>query len=126
MVSEERLKRSDERLALLAEGGEIARHAEIWRQVAIGSASAAGARCCARKSIIKRAGTHRPAVLVLTVTSGDLVGSNHTNWAGAMAPAIPMNSGLLGQVGQESYLHPAVVEPAAVRLAAFREVHEQA
>jgi hypothetical protein len=30
-----------------------------------------------------------------------------------------------GQVGQESNLHPAVVEPAAVRSATFRDVHEQ-
>jgi hypothetical protein len=29
-----------------------------------------------------------------------------------------------GQVGQESHLHPAVVEPAALRSAAFRDVHE--
>ena len=31
-----------------------------------------------------------------------------------------------GQMGQESNLHPAVVEPAALRSAAFREVHEVA
>jgi hypothetical protein len=29
-------------------------------------------------------------------------------------------------VGQESTLHPAVVEPAAVRSATFRDVHEYA
>ena len=31
-----------------------------------------------------------------------------------------------GQVGQESHLHPAVLEPAALRSAAFRDVHEPA
>ena len=36
--------------------------------------------------------------------------------------AVPMNSGLMGQVGQESNLQPAVVEPAAVRSAAFSRV----
>jgi hypothetical protein len=33
---------------------------------------------------------------------------------------------LEGQVGQESNLQPAVLEPAAVRSATFREVHEPA
>jgi hypothetical protein len=32
----------------------------------------------------------------------------------------------LGQVGQESNLQPAVLEPAAVRSAVFRDVHERA
>ena len=30
----------------------------------------------------------------------------------------------MGQVGQESNLQPAVLEPAAVRSATFRDVHE--
>jgi hypothetical protein len=32
----------------------------------------------------------------------------------------------IGQVGQESNLQPAVLEPAAVRSATFRDVHEGA
>ena len=37
-----------------------------------------------------------------------------------------MNSGFTGQVGQESNLQPAVLEPAAVRSATFRDVHKGA
>jgi len=36
-----------------------------------------------------------------------------------------MNSGFAGQVGQESHLHPAVVEPAALRSGTFSNVQER-
>jgi hypothetical protein len=50
--------------------------------------------------------------------------SKHAKWAAHQVAASTMNSGPIGQVGQESHLQPAVVEPAAVRSASFRNVHE--
>jgi hypothetical protein len=51
-------------------------------------------------------------------------GSKHVKWAAYHVAAARMISGLVGQVGQESNLQPAVLEPAAVRSATFRDVHE--
>jgi len=47
-------------------------------------------------------------------------------WGRDEKPALRImhKAGILGRVGQESNLHPAVVEPAAVRSATFRDVHE--
>ena len=54
------------------------------------------------------------------------IGSKHAKQAARHVAAAQMNSGFLGQVGQESNLQPAVLEPAAVRSATFRDVHEGA
>jgi hypothetical protein len=51
-------------------------------------------------------------------------GQKHEKQAARHVAAAQINSRFMGQVGQESNLQPAVLEPAAIRSAAFRGVHE--
>jgi transposase len=53
-------------------------------------------------------------------------GSKQARRAAHHTAATLINSGFSGQVGQESNLQPAVLEPAAVRSGTFTEVHDGA
>ena len=70
-------------------------------------------------------GTNRSSVMLLVVCKWGQIGVN-THIVLGYAAAAPMNSVFARQVGQESHLQPAVVEPAALRSGKFRDVHEVA
>ena len=57
--------------------------------------------------------TQRSAVMLLVVSSRGQIGVNAHTLRWSHGAAIPMNSGLQGQVGQESNLQPAVLEHSA-------------
>jgi hypothetical protein len=68
-----------------------------------------------RKAHHQESHTHRSAMLLLVVSGRGQKGVNAYTLGWSHGAVTPMNSGLSGQVGQESNLQPAVVEVAALR-----------